>query len=724
MKSLFRLYAEDIEREGNLMLGPLLRYFAAKLSLFVVLIATGFGVGCTDYVKNRDSLRHHLVDTSNFSVSQAPSTSEGTAILFLIDESAGMNDNCAAAPSQYILPVDIENELRYSFPRFFATLWQTYYRSRSSDDTLPFWYIPKPGMEPINLPELHIGIYQFGEDYRPILPLTSAVNLSEQNNARLIQRALSGAEEALKDKPASWSCFTYFNVAIKEAVADLMATNMEDLHLVLITDGLFRGSEEMAPHEHRRASAASEVKTTLREEVPANIQINVLLIGKEMCSQKGDEDCGQLVDEEISIRQSDLAYWSDWERERLITIIDENNALIAFSQQVEALMPNGMEGWRQSSHSRLKDLPGDTSETNIVIVTDEELYHGEVVVNYHAGAILSESKTANPVNGGASSQAFKVSTPLRSVEGGCETVSPSLQLSRVRLAYYWQDGLSRIPNLLTPRVSSNIVSANQAPQLEISAQIDKNRQFTIASARCYHVRFQLEDNEGRIISEEYHDVPTDSSDVAVLFSLPDGLAWGPIRARTDLVNKVTQEPVYSIARPAIVQIQYDLEFPYDVSVEVEGDDPQHVVLGVPIKYAGQLKEVAPTFRPQFGLFPIMPDEPDSCAFQAETIPGCFSVDSDIMESAAALENEILDFPYIVYEVKFSYPSIFEPDCGYRFLRVRWQQPGEDTDYCQWLPVEGEPPPTVTPTPPPCSSSQIIIIVILPIVLHWRKKQCR
>lgn len=169
-----------------------------------------------------------------------------------------------------VLPIDEQEEFRYKFLRFFLTLWHTYYTPES-------WRVNTTisGQPPDPLPQLVIGVAHFAHSYNQLLPLTNVQEISQKQIDDL-----SFANAIAQQPDTDWSCFTDYEDAISQANESLLATGMPNLKLVLITDGLFRGSEKDAPNQTVRAEAAQSLKENV-VAVLTPVEIDVLLLGRK-----------------------------------------------------------------------------------------------------------------------------------------------------------------------------------------------------------------------------------------------------------------------------------------------------------------------------------------------------------------------------------------------------------------------------------------------------------
>lgn len=681
----------------------------------------------------------------NLNIARQPQP-EGTAVLFLIDESAGIagKSKCANVSNTLVLPVDEQKQFRYTFPRFYLALWKTYYASENSGDN---WRVgnQKIGQEPISpLPGLKVGVSHFARDYRRLMPLTNIQDIYGEK----IDEILSGPDYTLQDKPGDWSCYTYFQSALKEAADDLQATGMTDLQLVLITDGLFRGSESEAPNEAMRANAATELRDITLANTSPNIEVQVLILGKDICTKSGEPSCGSLSDAEYALRQSDWGHWTEWKNEGQLNLLDWKDPIADFALQIKHLLPlsGRFLNIERSDHYSLTTLQGDVGNTHLVIVTTEK-QNAQPSIYYREGSENPAPIVSNPVPySGSSSQVYHVETTLQPVSAiECPHYTSWLRL-QPGLIYYWEDSNITQPNLQNFQAIPNQIIVNDHdhdPTLTVSAELDS--QSLPTNPNCYQVFLQL----GNALPIHL-DLPSKLRPQIIQHTFesnnfPDTLEWGDIELRSGIVLKNAEDaPSIGIDPwPLTIRLVYRLSIPLDEVITETllgpADDPNSVSLTVPIAYAGKLKAYQPDFVPKFGLFPLEPADYFACDPTPVQSPKIsvqnVCISPERTEEIAEITEEEIGYD-ILYHVQFPYRQVRnksteenDQGCDYRFLRVQWRDPLTDINRCQWFRItDNSPPTTSTPTPTPIKpnggvcGATLLILVTLPISTFIRRKR--
>ncbi len=685
--------------------------FKQSLSFIGLLFVLFNAVACSLEAVNADVLPS--VDVANAMSNSNIITnaqSEGTAVLFLIDESAGVSgkSRCPNVPDNLILPVDEQAQMRYKFTRFYLALWQTYYAQEGTPD---FWRNTSTnrGQQPSPPPPpLVVGIAQFAKDYRDLLPLTSIEDVYSGDKLDVV---LPEPIDVLQDKPSDWSCYTDFNDAISRAVQDLINTGMPDLHLVLLTDGVFRGWESEASNETIRAEVATSLRDDVLGQVQTDINIKVLLLGKNICIASDDPTCAELTDGEYALRHSDWGRWSEWQNEGLITLLDSGNPLPDFAQYVQHLLPASGRflpvdggGWYP-----LTTLSGNVDNTHLVLLTSGNL--NGLTVYYREGSDQNGRIAATtPSYSGITSEVHHIQSTLQPVTAsGCSSYTSwlPLQQSGRTSVYYWEDSNVTQPSLQNLELSSTQVEINGSnPLLTVSVELAPDS--ISVNPNCYQVFFKLGDG-----LPVYVDLPSSNNGSQIVeytFNnefFPDTLDWGDIQLNAGIVlkNATNLPPIGSPPQPQTVKVVYSLAIPLSSqqiseTLVAPNGDPQATVLTIPISYADKFKKLQSDFIPEFGVFPGEPQNYYACAvtplFSVAT-PETLCIPPERTWEKAQVEQEVQGND-ILYRLQFPYYEVREPACDYRYLRVRWVDPVLETEQCRWFEIVQTFSPIPTPIP--------------------------
>ena len=608
---------------------------------------------------------------------------DDTAILFLIDESGGVNGRCKKAASDQVLVTDPEG-LRYELVRFFLVLFRAYYSGVGADRPLP---------------SLQIGIAQFAKEYNPVLPLTPIESLSDGDLGDTSYQQLRSDNRMLSSFSEDWFCTTAHIEALERAEAALEHSGASKRILVLLTDGSFRGSGKQSPDEDIREAARSRVEAAL-ESISGSgseTKILVLLWGKTRCVETND--CG-LSESEYEMRRGDLRAWQAWDGE-MLTLLDEGMPFssVGDSSPINRLLPSErhrLAGWLGAQHDDAISLPldGPTELVQVHVVTSRD------DIDSSAFQLTREDGSEVPVSRQMGSQWFKYEGPRsrRPQSTDCALCEWSLKSMTLPdgAAYHWLVQNTVIPQLPPLNISPSTVILNRDGSLTVTARLDP--EFYPLYPDCYQVAVTV--GHQTPVTQTFRDT---GDPLAFPLLLSPDLPWGSVPVTAELGHVRSPHAPVSIQGGAVnTRYEPQIQSPGVVPTLRQGwDDMEQgrtgwVTVTVGISYANA---VPGGISPMFALFPghFERNQPPPTA-----IAGCASTDIAQAEALAEIAVEAIGAG-AMYRVGFPYQQVLELQCSYRDLRIRWTIPDEP-EYINWYRVSPrgveELPPTPTPTHTP------------------------
>lgn len=622
-----------------------------------------------------------------------PQNTGSTAVLFLIDESGGVSGRCAIEGQ--VLVTDKEEEFRYEFVRLFWWIWKEFY---SGD-----WAIDAPP----DLPDLYFGVAQFAKNYRETFPfrkgdddaLVRIDDLLDSPGGTALDGRLTGNGEkklALFDdlKP----CQTDYASALEEAGERLGAVEAEQRILVLITDGSFRGQQS-------REDPTSETKKKLRKLNDKSIQVNVLLLGSDLCRTSSDE-CG-LTEESLNERNKDLDIWEGWENQDLVRLLDIERPFqsLAKDKIINSTLPSYRSGWVKQEEFT---LPGSQDLVRLVVVSSQQIDSGNdpIQVDKDSNYSLDDSS----VKGTTWRRDYKYDSPNPGNEG-CPRSKWKLINSNPGLThYYWIAPCNNTYLRLKPLTVQH--NESEIRNGEISLNANKNELLVETGfpdsrcpprPQCYQVKIEVRNRGGR--EPQWQDErildfgPNKLNQRTAFDNIPDDLPWGSeLVVSAKLVYKASTDNVlYSLSKHLSVVHSLSVVDP-EVTI-LSGDLQQAssvVSIKVPIKGAAMLPD---STQPVFSLYPSQFSEDGSPI----EIKGCALK----YESVDVISKPLNSDHIINYRVSFPHADMWERRCGYRELLVQIKT-NERSRMRHWVSLSDPPTPTPEFPPPPTPTPESLL----------------
>lgn len=291
--------------------------------------------------------------------------SGGTAFMVLIDESGGMNGRCGDSGQVFV--VDQEGK-RYQIARFFYSLVFSYW------ETLPVNERPQ---EPL------IGFIQYARQFtRTDIPPEGPP---------------SGVD----------SCYTRYVDAIKVAINQLESMRQQgahDLHIILITDGSFRGTQSRESDrgtETDHQNAQDDLGETFRNYL-GDIKLHVLILGRSRCYEQND--CG-LNSADYALRRDDIEWWRDTApniKPGQITVLDERHPFEAIAQIFwdwvsqtsfgTSNLPSTRRGRWDMSQDLVLEIPPAAEWAKVVLVSPNPLNEADILLYDENGRELDQPR--------------------------------------------------------------------------------------------------------------------------------------------------------------------------------------------------------------------------------------------------------------------------------------------------------------------------------------------
>lgn len=291
--------------------------------------------------------------------------SGGTAFMVLIDESGGMNGRCGDSGQVFV--VDQEGK-RYQIARFFYSLVFSYW------ETLPVKERPQ---EPL------IGFIQYARQFtRTDIPPEGPP---------------SGVD----------SCYTRYVDAIKAAINQLESMRQQgahDLHIILITDGSFRGTQSRESDrgtETDHQNGQDDLGETFRNYL-GDIKLHVLILGRIQCYEQND--CG-LNSADYALRRDDIEWWRDTApniKPGQITVLDERHPFEAIAQIFwdwvsqtpfgTSNLPSTRRGRWDMSQDLVLEIPPAAEWAKVVLVSPNPLNEADISLYDENGRELDQPR--------------------------------------------------------------------------------------------------------------------------------------------------------------------------------------------------------------------------------------------------------------------------------------------------------------------------------------------
>jgi hypothetical protein len=243
---------------------------------------------------------------------QPQQSEETVAVLFLVDESGGVNGKCDVS-KDLVFVVDNQEAQRYQIVHFFLTLMGSLY---DEEYGLP---------DKTSLPNLQIGVAQFAEDYQVVYEFVSATQVFQT------QLPPEGPVDDIG------VCYTDYVHALDSARKDLESTNADHRILILITDGSFRGSEQSwSAVQQKHEEIRGTVESKLKELHEKQISVYSFVLGINECVEQNDCGLRSIAgNDEYGMRKGDLRTWAAWDNREwnrhYLSLLDEKTVASAFA---------------------------------------------------------------------------------------------------------------------------------------------------------------------------------------------------------------------------------------------------------------------------------------------------------------------------------------------------------------------------------------------------------
>lgn len=520
----------------------------------------------------------------------AQDSQETVAVLFLIDESGGMNRQCAGADyAGEVLDVDSETRLRYAIPRFFMAY-------------LGSVYDPNYGrQDKTNLPSFEVGIAQYADGYEVVYPFRPAHELFDESHI---------PEEAHHNLDP---CYTNYVYALDSAARTLKEeTEAENKILILITDGSFRGSEyDWSATEAKHTEIRNEVAKKIQEIRAEGIHPHVFLLEKDYCYE--DKNCS-LGQKEYDMRVGDIQRWVAWDNmnqpvgdEAYIELLDEDDIIeslmnLELKQGTtigDRLTPGVFEVDRRSP-THLLYFPHSTLEGRVNVVSllpiEEEDY---------LELFLGKAARARKIWPGSTLGAqwwmyeFQFSPPQ--IPHECAGQNWTFWLKDTNNSVLvWKDQVNQAfdDSTLTLSVPPTVVF-NEDAYLEASAEIAFENIPDLFNASCYHVVFQLREENGDLLDESIAKQMANSP-ISHRFNLssvlPSNCKSRQLEVETQ-INEIVSDTL-QLSKSQIVYLYFRPEVLADEIVTTTSSKPNvsHVIT-VPVRYGAD--QCNPGIVPEF-----------------------------------------------------------------------------------------------------------------------------
>ena len=406
-----------------------------------------------------------LTQAANLPANQPAST--GLALLFLLDESGGMNGACGDPLK--VLTVDQPGQ-RYQFLNFFL-------------QAMVGLHDVKDGViDPLANP-LTIGVGQFADRLQIIWPFTApqALALPFPTQPVVLPQPLD-------------ACKTDFPTALAAAGGQLLAQAEPQRALVLITDGSFIGNQGLSTTAAIRLDAQAKTEAALTDLTAAGIKVYVLILGRSAC-RTTEQPCSLSATEKL-LRNADLAAWEDWGRPsnsadaQLITLLDESRpyqSLLEDIDPVRARLP-AAHGWAQAGQPGTITIFDHVTDLTINLITDRPM--AASAVRLAAGHFYEAPSHS------FSDQWFRwnlnaTDGPLPPEANQCQSKTWEIGGAEDGTAYYWYD-----THIATPGITELFIAdgqptraLNAGQSLPVSVRLDIPP--VMQAAACYSMQLTL-----------------------------------------------------------------------------------------------------------------------------------------------------------------------------------------------------------------------------------------
>lgn len=632
-----------------------------------------------------------------------------TAVLFLIDESGGVSGRCDAVDSNNVFITDAEGR-RYELVRFYLQLWRAYYQFLQDEDAL----------ESVSRP-ISMGIVQFArqDQSNVFLEITAIQDLLNEQGAdrfNVLRNTDNMLDRAGDD--ANWFCRTDFPSALDRAAEKLSSSEADRKVLVLLTDGSTRGNEREQEDLDTRSTARQSMERALSRLNDSDIELLTVIWQGNEC--RANNDCG-LSDQEFEHRKDDLARWERWEREGLLTLIDEMHPIqaLAGTPSFSPLLPGVGQyatGWIDGTTDQtIRNFFSEVARLlKVVVITSEDISPGEIRFRPRSISVDSPVSYSELVFQQMEPQWYSAEKDITGSSATCPQRALDIRISRPVLAYYWlpfeQDwpkikAVSVEPQEITvDRLSAGAIpSEDRTIEVKVLLEpIDMNHH------NCFLAQVLI---AGKTYSET---LPTNDS--ALTFPgiiLPDDIAHGVTAITAQLAFTNAPEVLAGVERSTQFNIAFQPILPEMINI-TSFTVAESVTVTVPVTFAAQV----PGFEPKFGLFPDKFD-PDTGfpppattpgpnrSLKEENCPSTQPLDSVLDSNSLTITSDPASQFVTNYAVAFPKRAIER--CGYNYLLVMWTS--SDSKGHTWIDLVDmsansyEPTSTpVTPSPTPTPST--------------------
>lgn len=565
------------------------KYSIYRKVLFILLVGCLGSIFCTPVV-----------------LAQTPGNfpKQTVAVLFLVDESGGMNRECRGVvytspnmpqSNATVLDVDSEERKRYQIIRFFMALMGSVYDIENG----------RPASDRNALPAIEVGIAQFADSYKLVYPFTPAENLFT------IPFSIDARDPELDP------CYTNYTVALENAAHTLEQTTADHRILILITDGSFRGSEinwsaSIEKHTEIR-NQVGDVFHTLKQK---GIDTSAFVIGSNLC---GSENiCGLRVNEH-DMRRGDLGKWIEWDNDDKtdylsLLQVDKGDAEIIESVISIPLMPG--VSIRDITPSG-KIISSESAPITLPSIVQQATVHVISLYPYNNPSFLSlqPPDTINIQHAPPPTQPHPYNrlgdywwrwcaqfSPITSPYP-CKEQTWDIKLAVNTYAYVWYHVMNRTiqgtPFFVLDDIPGPIVRNNQQ-SLTANAHIDTSTRPDLQNSSCYQVMFRLYANgETPLESPLFGIANPNLSHTFDLSSIPCATHDVRVEAAIRRIDSTADELAISVDteitfRPEVVVSEVQTWTTSNPQI-LEGN-VTHIIT-IPIEYAA----CNPDFTPHFTL---------------------------------------------------------------------------------------------------------------------------
>lgn len=621
-----------------------------------------------------------------FATSQPPSLKAQEAdteerptvgVLFLVDESGGVNGHCQVS-DEHVLIVDEEEGKRYQIIRFFMALLGSVYDNQYGD------------LSRQSKPAVQVGVSQFADDYERVYGFTLAEDLFSD------PFTLERRDIALN------ACRTDYPTALARASQDLIELDVDHRVLVIITDGSFRGFElatDATEDEH--TEIRNEVAEAFRDNIQVqDIQTFVYILGyKSVCYDS--LDCG-LASEEYEIRRGDMDRWGEWSNSSEVvdtgyfTLLDANGGEadtiqsilsvgLTLTSTVGSLPPGGQvlegrttPGDSEAGFQQSFNLPSSLQRQNINIIPFQPVNVPDMFSlceppeNENQPPVCNASLASRPrlgveVLGDHWWRYEREIEPIR-IPYECVRQEWDLEYKRDGAIFFWYNSWNRTfedAGILSLEAPERLV-VNDSTRLPISATLDLSRMPDLWHNSCYKVFFtaDLSDEMPELESE---GIPIATSRFNYAFDLPDlvcpsrmitvSVAIQATDSHVDQLPVTEQLELYfrpELEESEVVTYSYTIPFSQGMSTHV---------ITVPIRYAACNNDFAPRFSFASSSDDLVPRS--GCPDNADLTPHLDNC-SNRYEMSTNVRGDTIDY---ILTLKAGPKGTTYASCGYDTINV-------------------------------------------------------